>query len=341
MTMPLTRRSAVLLCAINVFLYSFPTGAEEEEVLRKKEDNKGVVSLTLENDSFAGADDGYTNGIRGAYLSPETEIPGWISRAADKIPLFPKVGHKRYSFAVGQAMYAPDDLSRRDLIRDDRPYAGFLYGTVGLLADTGYRLDNLQLTLGVVGPASLAEQAQETVHRTIGGVDPKGWDNQLENEPGFILTYERKWRSIYEINPFGLAVDVTPHLGASVGNIQTYASTGATFRVGYDLPADYGPPLIRPSLPGSDFFVPTQRLGWYLFAGVEGQAVARNIFLDGNTFKDSHSVDKKEFVGGLQTGVAFIYKNMRVAYTHVLRTKEFEGQKNADEFGALTFSYRF
>src|SRR3546814_11015068 len=29
-----------------------------------------------------------------------------------------------------------------------------------------------------------------------------------------------------------------------------------------------------------------------LFAGVEGRAVLRNIFLDGNTFADSHSVDE-------------------------------------------------
>lgn len=65
-------------------------------------------------------------------------------------------------------------------------------------------------------------------------------------------------------------------------------------RLGQRLPLDYGPPRIQPSLPGSGFFVPPQdRFGWYLFAGVEGRAVARNIFLDGNTFRDSRSVDKE------------------------------------------------
>ncbi len=238
-------------------------------------------------------------------------------------------------------MFAPDDLTQKTLIRDDRPYAGMLYGSMGLMTDTGYRLDNLQLTIGLIGPASGAAQTQDFVHDIGNFIDPQGWDNQLENEVGFTLTYERKWRGIYQLSPFGWAVDVTPHIGASLGTIHTHATTGATFRLGYDLPADYGPPLIRPSVTGSDFFVPTQEIGWYLFAGFEGRAVARNIFLDGNTYRDSHSVDKYPLIGGVQAGIAFTYQNTRIAYTHIFRTKEFEGQDDGDEFGAITVSYRF
>jgi lipid A 3-O-deacylase len=200
-------------------------------------------------------------------------------------------------------MFAPKDLTISALQINDRPYAGWLYGTIGVISDTGAQLDNLQLTLGMVGPASGAAEAQHIVHKAIGSPIPQGWGNQLNNEPGLILTYERKWRNIYEQTPFGIAVDITPSLGGSVGNIYTHAAAGAVARIGYDLPSDYGPPLIRPNLPGSDFFIPTRKIGWYIFAGVEGRAVARNIFLDGNTFSDSHSVDKKMLVGGAQGGV--------------------------------------
>lgn len=31
----------------------------------------------------------------------------------------------------------------------------------------------------------------------------------------------------------------------------------------------------------------------YVFAGAEGRGVASNIFLDGNTFEDSHTVDRE------------------------------------------------
>ncbi len=335
------RRFSSAFTAIAALTLLISSAQAQDTLLRKRSDDKGVFSIAVENDFFAGEDNGYTNGMRLSYLSPEADIPWWIEEAACTVPFFACEGHKRYSVALGQAMYSPDDLTERNLIIDDRPYAGFLYGTIGMLTDTGYRLDNVQLTLGVVGPSSLAAQTQDSWHAFGGFVDPRGWDNQLKDEPALVLSYERKWRGIYQFSPFGFAVDATPYVGGSAGNVHTHLSTGATFRLGYDLPADYGPPLIQPNIPGSDFFVPTQNIGWYLFAGFEGRAVARNIFLDGNSFKDSHSVDKNYWVGGLQTGVAFTYKDVRLAYTHIFRTREFKQQKQADEFGAVTVSYRF
>lgn len=112
-------------------------------------------------------------------------------------------------------------------------------------------------------------------------------------------------------------------------------------RFGENLPNDYGPPRIQPSLPGSAFYDPSDGFGWYIFAGIEGRAVAHNIFLDGNTFQDSRSVDKKPFVGDLQAGIAVTLWRTRVSYTHVLRTREFDGQDTTDSFGAFSASFRF
>jgi hypothetical protein len=138
-----------------------------------------------------------------------------------------------------------------------------------------------------------------------------------------------------------MGVDVTPHVGGALGNVFTHLATGFTIRIGDDLPNDYGPPRIRPSLPGSDFFVTDDPFGWYLFVGVEGRLVGRNIFLDGNTFTDSHSVDKKRIVGDLQAGLAMTAGDARISYTYVLRAREFEGQNNKDGFGSINLSYRF
>lgn len=315
---------------------------EKEKLLRKEADLDPSFSIAFENDIFTGEDNGYTNGVRIAWLSPESDIPWWMEHSMNKLPFFAQEGHKRYGFAAGQTMHAPDDLTRKELISDDRPYAGLLFASAGLISDTGYRLDNLQLTLGVVGPSSLAAQTQDAVHKITDSPDPQGWDNQLRDEPVVMLTYERKWRSIYQFSPFGFAVDVTPQMGGSIGNLHSYASTGAVFRLGYDLPADYGPPLIRPALPGSDFFSPSKPFGWYLFSGFEGRAVAHNIFLDGNTFRDSHHVDKEILVGSIQLGAAMtLGKDVRIAYTHLWRSREFEQQQRADKYGAVTVSFRF
>lgn len=323
------------------FFFPIIALGQDDPILRPQKDYEGIFTFSLENDIFSGDDDNYTNGVRFSLLSAENNIPSWLENGANALPFFSKKGHKRWQLAAGQSIFTPSDITQSALQPNDRPYAGWLYGSVGLISDTGYRVDNLQLTLGMVGPASGAEETQEFVHEAIGSTTPEGWDNQLKNEPGIMLTYDRQWRGLYKFTPFGWGMDLTPSVGGSIGNIYTHVAAGAVVRLGYDLPSDYGPPLIRPNLPGSDFFVPSEDFGWYLFAGIEGRAVAHNIFLDGNSFTDSHSVEKYPLVGGLQAGIAFIIGDTRIAYTHIFRTKEFVGQPKMDEFGAITLSWRF
>jgi len=69
--------------------------------------------------------------------------------------------------------------------------------------------------------------------------------------------------------------------------------------------------------------------------------VAHNIFLDGNTFRDSRSVKKENFVGDAQLGLAVVIDGVRLAYTHVLRTREYVGQDASDQFGAFSVSFAF
>ena len=335
------RLSGCRLFCVLALASGFSPALAQAQDATPQEDDKAIISAVFENDLFANTDQNYTNGLRLSWLSSENRVPVWVKDVSHRLFPYAPQAKKRIGISVGQNMYTPRDLTRRDLIVDDRPYAGWLYGSIGVVSDTGSRLDNAMLTLGVVGPASYARQTQRFVHRVVDSTIPQGWDNQLENEPGIVLTWERKWRALYQFSPFGAGVDISPHIGANLGNIFTDAAAGATVRLGFDLPADYGPPRIRPSLPGSDFFVPTQEIGGYLFAGAEGRVVGRNIFLDGNSFRDSHDVDKRYGVGSLQAGAALTYESMRLSYTHVFMTREFKGQAEAPQFGALTLSVRF
>jgi len=328
-------RSGFLIAAF-LTVASSAFAAEE----RKDEDDKGIFNVVVENDSFAGTDRDYTNGIRFSWLSSEESMPTWARSVAHILPLASD-GNKRISIAAGQSMFTPKDITTSAPRPGDHPYAGWLYGSVGMVSDTGKTLDNVMLTLGVVGPLAYAKETQVFVHQVIGSPHPEGWHNQLKNEPGAILTYERKWRGIYEFSPFGMGADITPHVGGNLGNVNTDATVGATFRLGYDLPADYGPPRIRPSLPGSDFFIPTKELGGYLFTTIAERAVGRNIFLDGNTFSDGPHVNKEIMVSSLQVGAAITYGQTRLSYTQVFMTKEYTTQQRGSAFGAFTLSCRF
>jgi len=301
----------------------------------------GTLSFVIENDMFY-SDRYYTNGVRASWTTAADKRPDWAYKAARLLPFFPDNASVRTNYAFGQNMYTPKETELKNPSTDDHPYAGWLYGSVGLIAENGKQLDQIEFTLGIVGPASMAEQTQKFVHKVRGLDIPQGWDTQLDNEPGFVLTYQRSWRSYVSRSFLGFEYDITPHSGFALGNVFTYANTGATLRYGKGLPVDYGPPRIQPSLPGSGFFIQQKNFSWYLFAGLEGRYVIRNIFLDGNTFTESRSVDKEEFVGDLQMGVVLSKKNIRLAYTKVLRTREFKRQSSdKQDFGALSISIQF
>lgn len=301
----------------------------------------GTLTLTLENDLFYDVDRHYTNGVRLIWV-PERGAapPRWGARFARLVPWFPDAGGLRHGYAIGQSMFTPADIREPDPPAGERPYAGWLYGTVGLGVASGSQLDQLTVTVGMIGPASLAEQSQKFIHRIVDTDEPRGWDTQLRNEPGVVLTYQRSWRRFAAQTPSGARFDIAAHAGFALGNIFTYGNAGVTARWGPRLPADYGPPRIQPGLPGSADFAPQRDFAWYLFAGTEGRVVARNIFLDGNTFRDSRSVERENLVGDIQFGVVVDWRSIRLSYTHVLRTREFRTQDGNDDFGALSIAFK-
>ena len=154
-----------------MFLCTSPAMAAE----RIAEDDKGVFSIVWENDIFAGTDRDYTNGVRLSWISSEENMPEWSQSIAHMLPM-ENDGNKRISIAAGQSMFAPEDITRRTPIAGDHPYAGWLYGSVGLVSDTGKILDNVVLTVGVVGPLSYAQQTQSFVHHVVDSPHPEGWD---------------------------------------------------------------------------------------------------------------------------------------------------------------------
>jgi hypothetical protein len=313
---------------------AFPSAAATEA-------KNGVWTLLIENDLFYGSDRNYTSGVGLAWVASPKPPPEWAEKLARSVPWFPEIGTIRHGYVVGQNMYTPRDISLPDPPLDDRPYAGWLYATIGLGIDSPRQTDIVALTVGVVGPASLAEQSQKVIHRITGSAEPRGWDTQLRNEPGIELAYQRRWRDVAKGNFAGFEYDVTPHAGGALGNVYTYANAGFTVRYGKRLTSDLGPMRIRPSPPGSGFFVPADTFSWYVFVGVDGRAVAHNVFLDGNTWRESRSVDKETLAGDLQWGAAVTWKGIRATYTHVRRTREFETQGPSSDFGAFAVSVAF
>jgi len=317
----------------------------------------GTFTLYFENDTFFDTDALYTNGIKLTWVSADIagnqripRLPQWIDTLIESLPFGNRSGMQRsVSLSVGQNMYTPEATEREDLIRDDRPYAGLLYGSLGLNCKNDSQMDTFEIIAGVVGPASLAEETQRLVHDLRGLDVPAGWDHQLEDEPIANIFFERKWRLHGAIDGVHWGWDLIPNVGGGLGNAFVGAHTGALLRFGWNLPNDFGTTLARP---GSDTNAPIDQndprfaadhkeFGLHLFGAYSGTYVAHNITLDGNSFRDSHSVEKLPLVGNVMAGVGVIVGRCKVTFAHVLQTKEFEGQSGAHEYGSITVSVSF
>jgi len=295
----------------------------------------GTIDIQVENDSFLGRDRHYTNGLYGSWTGAPRQKGGLETLAENLMP--PGDGAWRRGLFLGQTMFTPEDLSAPVASAHDQPYAGFLFVGGRLYRDSGDTLDRIEATAGMVGPASLAGNVQKWWHAMglFGGRKPRGWHYQLHDEPGLILSEQRIWRIGLTDGP--LESEVLPDVNGSVGNVYDDAAAGATFRIGSGLKSDWGPPRIAPAREGADFQDP-RSFGWYLYAGVEGRVMARNLFLDGNSFQDSARVGHNTLVGDFDAGGALLLPDARLLASYTARSHEFPGQRSADRTLTITVS---
>jgi hypothetical protein len=329
------RRFLLGIAAIAAVLAASPAHAQQSE--------RGVFTALIENDLFGGTDRNYTNGVKFAYVAPWKRNDRLRAKLIDMFwPGEPDL-ILRSTYGVGHSMFTPDDITLTTPIAGQRPYAGWLYGFYGFIAEKpdSRVVTNIEIELGIVGQNAGAKWVQVHFHQLIDGQEPRGWDNQLKDEPGISVSVERAIRLAAPPAENGIGIDLAPDFGVVVGNVRTEAFTGATLRIGTDLERTALPLRVRPSLAGSGSFDTTRGWSWSAFFGVYGRAVARNIFLDGNTFKDSLSVPKKVFVADAQAGVALRLGPIQLSYTYVLRGEEYKGQNGNSRFGAVGVAWHF
>jgi lipid A 3-O-deacylase len=316
----------------------------------------GSVSFYSENDKyFAGTDQHYTNGFKLSFLSTDLlsftddPVPKPVQQLARTLGrLVPPGRDYKLGLALGQNLYTPVDTTATAPILDDRPYAAWLYGSASFQIYTPPRvfasglraigrLDTIEVSLGLVGPGALGRQTQNGVHDLIGVAKANGWRNQIHNEPGLLIAYERKYRVGTRDARDGFGADVIPHFGLSLGNISSFVNAGGEIRVGWRLPADFGTNLIRPS--GDSNARSRPDFSWFGFAAFDLRAVAQDITLRGNTFEDSPRIGLRAFVADLLGGIAIGTRRYQFTYAQAVRSIEFNGQPQSSVFGSFSVTF--
>ncbi len=328
-----------LLTTAALLVPSWSIAQHANDGLLITENDESLWIIEYENDVFAGQDRYYTSGVRATRIALAREAPSWLESVANRFPGFSEATALPYALSISHNMFTPADIENPAFPPDDRPYAAWfqLGFSTGTLHPRG--ADRVRVGLGIVGPAALGREIQTNVHRLIGSPKPRGWGSQLKNEPTLSVGYDRFRRVIDRSQPQQFGFDVSLLAGATAGNALTHLTGGSFLRVGQNLPDDFGPPRITPAVSGSGFFRPGTERSFYAFVGTEARLVGRDLFIEGNTIGGRDGVDARRIVGEMYAGVVYTHNRLRLAYTHVWRNREFEGQLDSQDYGAFVFSF--
>ncbi|HVX84222.1 MAG TPA: lipid A deacylase LpxR family protein [Phycisphaerae bacterium] len=304
----------------------------------------------------------YTSGV-GASLAWRAP---WVDALLDNVPSiadeFPKGATDHAMGFVGAlTMYTPKHYVLTQPIPDDRPFAGYTYG--GLFFQRANRQANvpvyeaLEVDLGILGPSSLAQNAQEMVHHTFGYPYPRGWSNQINDEAEFAIKYDRRWRldawtPPADWQPWAPRVQVLPQVGLTAGTVLDEAHAGAIFRAGWNMPDDFGPGNLampgdftyRPASPDDPFTWRDifRKQSFFLFARPYGELVARNSLLEGDAFSDRDpvTVSPEHALFGVEYGLSHRFlKYFEFTYSWTTESPEFKGQDKWDTWASVRLSF--
>jgi hypothetical protein len=189
------------------------------------------------------------------------------------------------------------------------------------------------------------------VHDTFLGEDPRGWNNQLANEITGQFFYRRKWRAdlgAVDVPMLGrLDMQLIPQAGVALGSVYRHAEAAATFRIGYQLPDDFGPGRINDlqSVTGDAFR--NDGWSWYAYTRIGGRLVEHDMFLDGSNYSsNSLSVKKEPVVGEIQAGFSASYQpnvnnrfELTWGVTYLTDTFDAPGASGTESYGTFVLSW--
>jgi lipid A 3-O-deacylase len=325
--------------------------------------DSGYATLYFDNDLFGGDDKDYTNGVRLSWISDDRPVDrlglqGNLRRFSgdeDSYSIFRKVTgfkdpskiHYNYGFSLTQLMFTPEDPLPGFQPAGQRRYAGWLGLGFSLHVKDEHILNSVEFTVGMIGPDSLAEESQDTIHDVRDIEKFNGWDDQVPNEVTADVSFVQKRRADFvEMERGAFRIDGLTEWGVRLGTFRTEAHFGGFFRAGYNLPPDFSDPRLSSTAYSHRYFGGggDYQGNWsvYTLFGANVRGVAHDATLDGPVFRDFDTGnDREPFVAEAFCGLGIRYRLVELSYVHTWRTKEYEEQNGHADFGTVALRVKF
>jgi hypothetical protein len=353
---------------VSLLIY-FNTTVFAEDFYLDSPRNKGTLRFEIDNDSIVDEDSNFSNGWSIQYHSvryaswEETKAPGFVKWVGKHFPtLDDDDSIVRYGQGIGQNMVTPGDLDAEIPQEGDLPYAGTLTYTLNWQSFNRQTASSFQVSVGVLGEESYADEFQEFFHDDLGlGDVPQGWDTQRDTEPIVNVAYQHVWRLAhmgqYHNGWAGQFV-----LGPSVllGNLFTAVELGFALRFGWNMLEGFN---TFPAPPGRGFFQayhlpkPSSASphGVEFVLGARASGLIYSVLYDGSEITDDErDVEREDFVFSGLIGLNYHYYDRFSIRVSLLLASDLldedelpdplpgrEQTGNDNSFGTFLFDFHF
>lgn len=297
------------------------------------------ASVIWHNDLFAHQDGGgYTNGAYISWYDISTEGDEPLKPPVLNRPLLWMLNEQpQFTYSahtLGQAMITPKDISKVTPDPRDAPYAGLLFFRSSYISVHEHHADAVGTTIGVLGPASGAEKTQKMIHKITHSTEPQGWDSQLGNEPVGQVSRVRVWRlAKADTHPFDLLL----LLNGAVGNLESSLGSGIILRAGTGLKKSFPTAALLTGRISNPMAVDG---GWYIYAGATADYVYNQIFVNGNTFRESPSASLRHDQHSLVGGISYSWENISLGLAYQDGTSLDINTTARQRFGSIVLGWR-
>ena len=324
---PRLLRAAALLVGLHV---QAPTTAQAQPTWWPR--------LQLDNDLYnfwkyytKRPDEQYTNGVLATLDS--YHAPWWGARFASNTPncrglTVTEGACRATALTLGQDMYTPNKrrlpFANADWERE-RPYFAWTYVGAAARLVSAQRQRVYTVSLGVTGAPAGGRVAQTVVHALTNSDAVSGWETQIGFEPGVQLEHRQTFLLAQHGGNRGVGFNVQPAIGLIAGNIRTAAELGGTMRVGWNLSHPWDPRQMRGRATTE----------WWLSVGGRGNAVARDMSLDGTMFNRTRYVERTPTVLQYEFGGGVRVRQFVVEYRAVTRSREYRTGPRAHSYSSM------
>ncbi|WP_026706067.1 lipid A deacylase LpxR family protein [Flavobacterium soli] len=250
-----------------------------------------------------------------------------------------KVNKKIIEFRLGQYIYNPQTIRAGDIFKNDRPFAGYLFGEAGL--NTFYNNQSvlkINGQIGYVGPNAFGEEVQRGFHDVFGYRNVYGWQYQIKN------AFAIQANVFYSVKLFPKKesqIDAQFQGEASVGTIFNSVTVGPVFRFSLKrlLPV-YNSNLYDGSLRADKNY--KEESEFYFYASPKVNYQAYDATIQGSMFNDNSPVTfpLEPFRFNAEAGLKYRKNHWNLSYSFLFRGREAKNNVIEDYFyGSIGVGY--